>query len=112
MNITTLPSDSLYKWLSTFGLLISISSAYLFFSYLWERKDSIQPNIEEISFLSNASAVFLAIGFLISLLGFTLWYFKLQRHIDLEVKARTEEQIAKTELAQLQHKKENTQQKN
>ena len=101
MNIPTMPTDSLYKWVSIFGLTTFIFSGYLFISKLWEYRNDIASYTTELEFLSSITQWGIALGFLIAFWGFSQWHFRLQRYINMEIKAKAEEQEIKTQIARL-----------
>jgi len=102
MNIPTMPTDSLYKWVSIFGLTTFIFSGYLFISKLWEYRSDIPSYTQELEFLSSITRWGIGLGFLISFWGFSQWHFRLQKYINMEIKAKAEEQEIKTQIARLE----------
>lgn len=92
MNIPNLPTDNLYKFLALFGLtIIGLGVIVL-----------VQMRNEPISLL------LFECGTIISLSGFALWYFKLQKHLDtiVEKKAKSIKESRAINVNKIQFEKE------
>lgn len=98
MNLPAFPTDSLYKWVSIFGLTIFIFNGYIFISTLWEHRENLAEHQNEIDFISTLTQFGAAFGIVLALWGFWQWYCKLQVHINREVKARADEQEYKSKI--------------
>ncbi|MFD2232158.1 hypothetical protein [Alkalimarinus sediminis] len=101
MNITGIPTDSLYKWMALSGITFAIASTSIFLSKVYEYKESIIEHQAELEFISSATQLGAVFGTITAVTGFSLWYFKLQKHIDIEQAAKAEEQQIKTQMARI-----------
>ena len=108
MNIPGIPTDSLYKWLAITGVLIAIFNVYIFISFVWEWRNEIAKYQAEIGFLNKLTRLGFIFGMVLATIGFILWYKRSQKYIDLEQRAKAEEQeinldITKLKLAELKN---------
>jgi len=99
MSLPGIPTDNLYKLMSMSGVAIAISSAYLYVSKVYEYKDALIAHKNELAYLAPITQIGFGVGLLLSCVGFLLWYWKVQKPLDAELKARAIEQQAKAKSA-------------
>lgn len=101
MNIPGMPTDSLYKWMAISGVVVLVSSGAIFITNLWELRRELSAHEQDLAFLSVTTQFGVAFGFVLAFIGFLLWYKRLQKYVDMEQKAKAEEQVINTRLAQM-----------
>ena len=101
MKFSAIPSDSLYKWLAISGMVLAIFSGYTFINFVWEHRIKLDEYSTIIDMLFWGSLFFMISGLIMSLIGFRLWYLKLQKFIDQEQKYRALEQEYKAKEQEL-----------
>jgi len=114
MNIPSLPTDNLYKFMALSGIILIISSFYI----VWKHADRSQellrelnaglaventysdnrgsdlPNLklklEELKFILKEKPSYMTfllisqiIGWVLSIIGFVLWYLRVQKYQDI-----------------------------
>jgi len=99
MHLPNIPTDNFYKFFSISGVVLTISSFYFFVALVYKRAPDIDKYRVEIGFWSNFTIITALLGLFMSFIGFTQWYFKVQRPADIELKA-------KSKLAKLQYDRE------
>lgn len=80
---------------------MAIFSGYTFISFVWEHMLNLDTYSDFIITLKWSVLFFLFTGLIISAVGFSLWYSKLQKFIDQEQEYRVLEQKYKTEEQKL-----------
>jgi hypothetical protein len=84
MNIPSLPTDNLYKFISILGLLLLILASILIFRI---------PGIPFESYTSTFSIILIIFGLLISSFGFYFWFNKTQKNQDLVLEHETDKYL-------------------
>ena len=91
-----LPTDNIYKFIGLSGLALALASLYLFVSKVYEYRDNLVAHKEELEFISPLTQTGFAIGLLVTVIGFYFWYYRLQKPLDMDLKARLEVSLAQT----------------
>lgn len=88
--LANIPTDHLYKFIALSGVATALSSVYLFVSKVYEYKDNLLAHKDELSFISPVTQIGCTIGFIVACVGFWLWYVRIQKPLDKELKAKSE----------------------
>ena len=102
MEIPTPPTDNFYKFFAVSGVVTALASAYWFISSLFQFKDALTENAEQLQVISLITQWGLAVGCATAALGFAAWFYRVQLPLDRELAAKSELAVIEAKQAKLQ----------